>query len=143
MIQHDAACDHHPLTRIEIVKRFVAVLIEHTAGKFPLWLTPDQAVILPISEKYHDYAKKVSDVLKNYDIRTLIDERSEKIGKKIRDNELKRIPYLLIVGEKEQESGTISVRRQGEGDKGTMNLEEFAGFLQGEVSKELEQKTDV
>jgi threonyl-tRNA synthetase len=86
------------------MERFVAVLIEHTAGKFPLWLTPDQAVILPISEKYHDYAEKVSEFLKNYDIRTLIDERSEKIGKKIRDNELKRIPYLLIVGEKEQES---------------------------------------
>ncbi len=86
------------------MERFVAVLIEHTAGKFPLWLTPDQAVILPISEKYHDYAEKVSNFLKNYDIRTLIDERSEKIGKKIRDNELKRIPYLLIIGEKEQES---------------------------------------
>ncbi len=120
------------------MERFVAVLIEHTAGKFPLWLTPDQAVILPISEKYHDYAEKVSELLKNYDIRTLIDERSEKIGKKIRDNELKRIPYLLIIGEKEQESGTISVRRQGEGDKGVMKLEEFAQFLQSEVENQLE-----
>jgi threonyl-tRNA synthetase len=120
------------------MERFVAVLIEHTAGKFPLWLTPDQAVILPISEKYHDYAEKVSDFLKNYDIRTLIDERSEKIGKKIRDNELKRIPYLLIVGEKEEESGSVSVRRQGEGDKGTMSLEEFATFLQKEVETQLE-----
>lgn len=120
------------------MERFVAVLIEHTAGKFPLWLTPDQAVILPISEKYHDYAEKVSDFLKNYDIRTLIDERSEKIGKKIRDNELKRIPYLLIIGENEQESGTVSVRRQGEGDKGVMKLEEFAVFLQSEVEKQLE-----
>ncbi len=110
------------------MERFVAVLIEHTAGKFPLWLTPDQAVILPISEKYHDYAQKVSNFLKNYDIRTLIDERSEKIGKKIRDNELKRIPYLLIIGEKEEESGTVAVRRQGEGDKGAMTLEEFAVF---------------
>jgi threonyl-tRNA synthetase len=120
------------------MERFVAVLIEHTAGKFPLWLTPDQAVILPISEKYHDYAEKVSKFLKNYDIRTLIDERSEKIGKKIRDNELKRIPYLLIVGEKEQEDGTISVRRQGEGDKGPMKLEEFAHFLQSEVDNQLD-----
>jgi threonyl-tRNA synthetase len=126
------------------MERFVAVLIEHTAGKFPLWLTPDQAVILPISEKYHDYAQKVSEFLKNYDIRTLIDERSEKIGKKIRDNELKRIPYLLIVGEKEQESGSISVRRQGEGDKGVMSLADFAQFLQSEVEKQLEViNTDV
>ncbi len=119
------------------MERFVAVMIEHTAGKFPLWLTPDQAVILPISEKYHDYAEKVSKFLKNYDIRTLIDERNEKIGKKIRDNELKRIPYLLIVGEKEQEDGTISVRRQGEGDKGPMKLEEFAHFLQSEIDNQL------
>lgn len=119
------------------MERFVAVLIEHTAGKFPLWLTPDQAVILPISEKYNDYAEKVSKFLKNYDIRTLIDERNEKIGKKIRDNELKRIPYLLIVGEIEQESGTVSVRRQGEGDKGAMNLEEFAHFIQLEVENQL------
>jgi len=119
------------------MERFVAVLIEHTAGKFPLWLTPDQAVILPISEKYHDYAEKVSKFLKNCDIRTLIDERSEKIGKKIRDNELKRIPYLLIIGEREQESGTVSVRRQGEGDKGVMKLEEFTQFLQSEVENQL------
>jgi len=120
------------------MERFVAILIEHTAGKFPLWLTPDQAVILPISEKFHDYAQKVSEFLKNYDIRTLIDERSEKIGKKIRDNELKRIPYLLIVGEKEEESGLVSVRRQGEGDKGTMNLKEFSEFLKNEERKQLE-----
>jgi threonyl-tRNA synthetase len=120
------------------MERFVAVLIEHTAGKFPLWLTPDQAVILPISEKYHDYAEKVSKFLKNYDIRTLIDERSEKIGKKIRDNELKRIPYLLIIGEKEVESGTVSVRRQGEGDRGAMKLEEFAHFLEAEIKNQLE-----
>ncbi len=120
------------------MERFIALLIEHTAGKFPLWLTPDQAVILPISEKYHDYAEKVSKFLNNCDIRTLIDERSEKIGKKIRDNELKRIPYLLIVGEKEQESDTVSVRRQGEGHKGVMSLEEFAKFLQSEVRNQLE-----
>ena len=119
------------------MERFVAVLIEHTAGKFPLWLTPDQAIILPISEKYHDYAEKVSNYLKNYDIRTLIDERSEKIGKKIRDSELKRIPYLLIIGEKEQESNTVSVRRQGEGDKGVMSMEDFADFLQSEVQNQM------
>ena len=119
------------------MERFIAVLIEHTAGKFPLWLTPDQAVILPISEKFHDYAQKVSNILKNYDIRTLVDERNEKIGKKIRDNELKRIPYLLIVGEKEQESDSVSVRRQGEGDKGVMKLTEFAKFLQSEIQDQL------
>jgi threonyl-tRNA synthetase len=120
------------------MERFVAVLIEHTAGKFPLWLTPDQVVVLPISEKYHDYAEKVLKFLNNYDIRTLIDSRNEKIGKKIRDNELKRIPYLLIVGEKEEAEGTVAVRRQGEGDKGTMKLEEFRDFLTNEVKKQLE-----
>jgi threonyl-tRNA synthetase len=119
------------------MERFVAVLIEHTGGKFPLWLTPDQAVILPISEKYHDYAEKVSKFLNNYDIRTLIDERSEKIGKKIRDNELKKIPYLLIVGEKELENNTVSVRKQGEGDKGAMELKEFADFISHEVENQL------
>jgi threonyl-tRNA synthetase len=121
------------------MERFVAVLIEHTGGKFPLWLTPDQAVILPISEKYHDYAKKVSNLLNNYDIRTLIDERSEKIGKKIRDSELKRIPYLLIVGEKEVETNTVAVRRQGEGDKGVMGIEEFAGFISQQVENQLSE----
>jgi len=119
------------------MERFVAVLIEHTAGKFPLWLTPDQVVILPISEKFHDYAEKVSNFLNNYDIRTLIDGRAEKIGKKIRDNELKRIPYLLIVGEKEESDENVSVRRQGEGDKGTMKLKEFADFLNKEVENQL------
>jgi len=120
------------------MERFVAVLIEHTAGKFPLWLTPDQVVVLPISEKYHDYAEKVLKFLNNYDIRTLIDTRNEKIGKKIRDNELKRIPYLLIVGEKEEADGTVAVRRQGEGNKGVMKLEEFKDFLTKEVRKQLE-----
>jgi len=110
-------------------ERFVAVLIEHTAGKFPLWLTPEQAVILPISEKFNDYAKKVLNLLNNCDIRTLIDDRNEKIGKKIRDNELKRIPYLLIVGEKEYQNQSISVRRQGEGDKGEMTMENFAELI--------------
>ena len=120
------------------MERFVAVLIEHTAGKFPLWLTPDQVVILPISEKYHDYSEKVLKFLNNYDIRTLIDSRNEKIGKKIRDNELKRIPYLLVVGEKEEAEETVAVRRQGEGDKGTMKLKEFVDFIQNEVKKQME-----
>jgi len=119
------------------MERFVAVLIEHTAGKFPLWLTPDQVVVLPISEKYNDYAQKVSDYLNNSDIRSLIDDRNEKVGRKIRDNELKRIPYLLIVGEKEAETGQVSVRKQGEGDKGSMSMEEFAQFLNEEVKEQL------
>jgi threonyl-tRNA synthetase len=119
------------------LERFVAVLIENTAGKFPLWLTPDQAVILPISEKFNDYSKTILKFLNNSDIRTLIDDRSEKIGKKIRDNELKRIPYLLIIGEKEVESGTVSVRRQGEGDKGVMKPDEFISLIKNEISKEI------
>ncbi|HPC99539.1 MAG TPA: threonine--tRNA ligase [Bacteroidales bacterium] len=119
------------------MERFVAVLIENSAGKFPLWLAPDKAVILPISEKYNDYAKNVLELLNNSDICTLIDERSEKIGKKIRDNELKRIPYLLIVGEKEEQTGTISVRRQGEGDKGTMKPEEFIKYIKEEIKREI------
>ncbi|MFV0377754.1 MAG: threonine--tRNA ligase [Mangrovibacterium sp.] len=119
------------------MERFVAVLIEHTAGKFPLWLTPDQVVVLSISEKYNDYAQKVSDFLNNSDIRSLIDDRNEKIGRKIRDNELKRIPYLLVVGEKEAETGQVSVRKQGEGDKGNMTMEEFAQFLHREVKEQL------
>jgi len=119
------------------MERFVAVLIEHTAGKFPLWLTPEQAVVLPISEKYNDYAKKVSDFLNNSDIRTVVDERNEKIGRKIRDNELKRTPYLLIVGENEAENETVSVRRQGEGDKGAMKTSDFADFVLKEVREQL------
>ena len=119
------------------MERFVAVLIEHTAGKFPLWLTPEQVVILPISEKYNEYAQNVSDFLNNCDIRSLIDDRNEKIGRKIRDNELKRIPYLLIVGEKEAETGQVAVRKQGDGDQGVMSKEEFAAFLNNEVKKQL------
>ena len=118
------------------MERFVAVLIENTAGKFPLWLAPEKAVILPISEKFNDYAGKVLEILNNSDICTLIDDRSEKIGKKIRDNELKRIPYLLIIGEKEVENGTIAVRKQGEGDKGSMKIEEFVNFINSEIKKE-------
>jgi len=119
------------------MERFVAVLIEHTAGIFPLWLTPDQVVILPISEKYNDYAQKVSNQLNNSDIRAGIDDRNEKIGRKIRDNEMKHIPYLLIVGEKECEGNTVSVRRQGEGDKGSMSIDSFAEFIGKEVSEQL------
>ena len=119
------------------MERFVAVLIEHTAGKFPLWLTPEQAVILPISEKFNDYAQNVLDKLQKHDIRCQIDDRNEKIGKKIRDNELKRIPYLLIVGEKEQTENTISVRKQGEGDMGSMNVNGFAEYINTEISKQL------
>jgi threonyl-tRNA synthetase len=118
------------------MERFVAVLIENTAGKFPLWLAPEKAVILPISEKFNDYAGKVLEILNNSDICTLIDDRSEKIGKKIRDNELKRIPYLLIIGEKEVENETIAVRKQGEGDKGSMKIEEFVSFINSEIKKE-------
>ena len=116
------------------LERFVAVLIEHTAGKFPLWLTPEQAVILPVSEKYNEYASKVAKLLKNNDIRAVIDDRNEKIGKKIRDNELKRIPYLLIVGEREAADNTISVRKQGGGDQGVMTIEDFAKHVNEEVA---------
>ncbi len=119
------------------MERFVAVLLEHTAGKFPLWLTPEQSVILPISEKFNEYAKNVLNILNNYDIRTAIDERNEKIGRKIRDNELKRIPYLLIVGEKEAETNTVSVRRQGEGDMGSMPVEDFVKLVNEQIKKEL------
>ncbi len=117
------------------MERFVAVLIEHTAGKFPLWLTPDQVVVLPISEKFNDYANKVVKYLKKQDIRAHVDDRNEKIGRKIRDNELKRIPYLLIVGEKEAENDEVSVRKQGEGDKGSMKFTTFAEQLTKEVEK--------
>ncbi|MDR2910957.1 MAG: threonine--tRNA ligase [Bacteroidales bacterium] len=119
------------------MERFVAVLIEHTAGKFPLWLTPEQVVILPISEKYNDYARKVSDILNISDIRSVIDYRNEKIGRKIRDNELKRIPYLLVVGEKEAETETVSVRRQGDGDKGSMKNGEFVDYVLNEIRDQL------
>ena len=116
------------------MERFVAVLIEHTAGKFPLWLTPDQVVVLPISEKFNDYAFQIAKELNSQDVRVQVDDRNEKIGRKIRDNELKRIPFMLIVGEKEAENGEVSVRRQGEGDKGTMKVAEFAKLVTDEVN---------
>ena len=119
------------------MERFVAVLLEHTGGKFPLWLTPEQAVIMPISEKYNDYAKKVLNSLNNSDIRAVLDDRNEKIGRKIRDNELKKIPYLIIVGEKEATENTVSVRKQGEGDMGSMSIEKFTEFINNEVEDQL------
>ena len=117
------------------MERFCAVLIEHTGGKFPLWLTPDQAVILPISEKYNAYAEEVRAYLDSMDIRAIVDDRNEKIGRKIRDNELKHIPYLLVVGEKEAENGEVSVRKQGQGDQGTMKIADFAKNIAEEVSE--------
>ena len=121
------------------MERFVAVLIEHTAGKFPLWLTPEQVVVMPISEKYNDYAHEVAAQLEMQDIRTTVDDRNEKIGRKIRDTELKRIPYLLIVGEKEEQNKEVSVRKQGEGDKGSMKITTFAELLTEEVERMITQ----
>ena len=120
------------------MERFVAVLIEHTGGKFPLWLTPEQAVVLPISEKFNDYAQEVANRLNILDVRAIGDFRNEKIGRKIRDNELKRIPYLLVVGEKEMADGTIAVRKQGDGgDQGTMTPDEFAKMINDQVKEQL------
>ncbi len=121
------------------LERFVAVLLEHTAGRFPLWLAPDQVVVLPISEKFNDYAYEVAKTLDKSDIRAIVDDRNEKIGRKIRDNELKRIPYMLIVGEKEAENGEVSVRKQGEGDKGSMKITTFAELLTNEVNQSINQ----
>ena len=121
------------------LERFVAVLIEHCAGKFPLWLTPEQAVILPISDKYNEFAKSFQQYLNNYDIRTLVDERNEKIGKKIRDAEISKVPMMLIVGEKEVESGGVSVRIQGDGDKGLFVKDDFVAFFNEEIKKSFNQ----
>jgi threonyl-tRNA synthetase len=121
------------------IERFVALLIEHTAGKFPLWLVPEQAAILPISEKYNEYANEVAKELRKKDIRVVVDERNEKIGRKIRDNELKKIPYMLVIGEKETENHEISVRKQGEGDVGSMKITNFAALLNDEVEKQMNQ----
>ena len=119
------------------LERFTAVLIEHTAGHFPLWLTPDQVAILPISEKYNDYAKKVRQYLDKQGVRALVDDRNEKIGRKIRDNELKRVPYMVIVGEKESAEGLVSMRKQGGGEQATMSMEEFAKRINDEVAEQL------
>lgn len=119
------------------MERFVAVLLEHCAGDFPLWLTSDQFIILPISEKFNDYAEKVSDFLNNSDIRGLVDDRNEKIGKKIRDAELAKIPFMLIVGENEFANNQVSVRQRGGGDMGVVSLEEFRKIVQEAINKEL------
>ena len=119
------------------MERFVAILIEHCAGKFPLWLTPEQVKILPISDRFNEYAERVSKVLENHDIRALVDDRSEKVGKKIRDAELEKIPYMLILGESEANEGTVSVRRQGEGDLGGMSVEAFADHIKSEIAEML------
>ena len=121
------------------MERFVAILIEHCAGKFPLWLTPEQVKILPISDRFNEYAEGVLKVLENHDIRGLIDLRSEKVGKKIRDAELEKVPYMLIVGENESANGTVSVRKQGEGDVGEMSAEDFAAQIHAEVAEMLKQ----
>ncbi len=119
------------------LERFTAVLIEHTAGHFPLWLTPDQVAILPISEKYNDYAQKVRRYLDKQGVRALVDDRNEKIGRKIRDNELKRVPYMVIVGEKESAEGLVSMRKQGGGEQATMPMEEFTKRINEEVAEQL------
>ena len=119
------------------MERFVAVLIEHTSGKFPLWLTPEQFIILPISEKYETYSKKVLSLLANFDLRGTIDERNEKTGKKIRDAEIEKIPFMLIVGENEEGKGTVSVRKHGQGDLGEMLIEDFAKMVTKAVEEEV------
>ena len=117
------------------LERFIAVLLEHTGGKFPLWLTPDQVIILPISDKYQKYTEKVLHLLENSEIRALVDNRSEKTGRKIRDAEVRKIPFMIIVGEKEEKEGTVSVRKQGEGDIGTFSIEDFISLLKKEIEK--------
>ncbi|WP_028891164.1 threonine--tRNA ligase [Tenacibaculum sp. 47A_GOM-205m] len=119
------------------MERFIAVLLEHTGGNFPLWLTPEQVIILPISEKYQNYTKKVLTLLENSEIRALVDDRNEKTGRKIRDAEVNKIPFMVIVGEQEEKDGTVSVRKHGEGDLGTFTIEEFISLIQNEVSKTL------
>ena len=123
------------------MERFVALLIEHSAGKFPLWLIPTQVNILPVSDKFNNYAKSVLNELNNYDIRAHVDERNEKVGRKIRDSELEKVPYMLIVGEEEEKSGTVSVRKQGEGDQGVHTVKAFAGIIEKEVATELSAHT--
>jgi threonyl-tRNA synthetase len=115
------------------MERFVAVLIEHCAGNFPLWLSPEQITVLPISEKYADYAQEVLSTLEENDIRGLIDHRDEKIGRKIRDAEVRKIPFMLIVGEKEQEERKVSIRKHGLGDAGSVSIEEFIKLFQDEI----------
>jgi threonyl-tRNA synthetase len=121
------------------MERFIAILIENTAGNFPLWLSPDQIAILPISEKYEDYANELFLTLQEQDIRGFVDHRDEKIGRKIRDAEVNKLPLMLIVGEKEAEEGRVSVRRKGEGDLGSMTIEEFIIYAKTEINKNIPQ----
>ncbi len=121
------------------MERFIAILIEHTGGNFPLWLTPEQAILLPISEKYEIYTKKVLNLLENYEIRALVDDRNEKVGRKIRDAEISKIPFMLIIGENEERDGTVSVRKHGEGDLGTFTIKEFSEIINKEIKKTLQQ----
>ncbi|MEN8187161.1 MAG: threonine--tRNA ligase [Bacteroidota bacterium] len=121
------------------MERFIAILIEHTGGNFPLWLMPEQAILLPISEKYEKYTKKVLNLLENYEIRALVDNRNEKVGRKIRDAEVGKIPYMLIIGENEEKDNTISVRKHGEGDIGAFTVEDFSKYIQQEIDKTLQQ----
>jgi threonyl-tRNA synthetase len=121
------------------MERFIAVLLEHTGGNFPLWLTPDQVILLPISEKYQKYSEKVLESLENSEIRALIDDRNEKTGRKIRDAELNKIPFMLIVGEQEENEQIVSVRKQGEGDLGTFSINDFISFINKEINSTLEK----
>ena len=121
------------------MERFIAILIEHTGGNFPLWLTPEQVILLPISEKYENYTKKVLHLLENSEIRALVDNRNEKIGRKIRDAEMSKIPFMLIIGENEEKEGTVSVRKHSEGDLGSFTIEQFAKIIQDEIDKTLQQ----
>jgi threonyl-tRNA synthetase len=117
------------------MERFIALLLENTGGNFPLWLTPEQAIILPVSEKHEKYAEKVLKSLENNEIRALVDNRNETIGKKIREAEMNKIPYMLIVGEQEEKDGTVSVRKHSEGDLGTMSVEKFSELISSEIEK--------
>ena len=123
------------------MERFVAVLLENTAGKLPLWLAPDQVAILPISERFNEYAAEVKQILERQDVRAYVDDRNEKVGRKIRDNELKKVPYMLIVGEKEQAERKVSVRKQGAGDGGQVTIEEFASAIVEEVNSQIEHSS--
>ena len=120
------------------MERFVAVLLEHTAGKFPVWLTPEQVIVLPISEKYLDYAYQVKNFLGENEIRAIVDERNEKAGRKIRDAEMQKIPFMLIVGEKEEAEQSVSVREHGKGDQGTVSLPQFVELIKERIATELE-----
>jgi len=122
------------------MERFVAVLIEHCAGNFPLWLTPDQVAILPVSEKFNESAQNILNSLNNYDIRGFVDERNEKVGRKIRDSEMKKVPYMLIVGEKEIETNSLSIRKHSDGDLGTFTIKEFVSLINNEIEKDITNK---